>query len=713
MSKTIGTIDIETYGLFEKTLDGRPLPLQTVFHPQRMVATDEVDPRDVIQTVSITLPAGDAELPDGVVSRDTLCKLEPGTTRVFRMGVPSDVRLLQQWLDYLDILVGHNILFDVSCLRLDDRFRRHLNGRHTLVDTTVLNYLHNELRPERSLKDIGPLLRLYTYDKEELARNGHRYPSPSDKEAIAYNAADTHNTTLLTATLCRMILRDWPTSDKATEESLRFYSDELWTCLTMMDAGICMDGTKLRALQSTQEGIVSSCESEATSHNLILSGPGSDKSQVEFVERLMQACIEAGVRVDTRMLEYTQVSKRLSTKALNRKVLGDALPKEHPLQVPLDLMERHAAASKLISSYTRPMLYKKTSGKKDRRLSAVLVPQIPGPVSRWSQLNSSRVWSRYTRVNPEYVAMSDRALAYPSIYMIPSSNKDGQGDSGGQQQIRLSFNNPGATTFPKVIKQCYTSRFGPEGSVISADASQIELRMAGVLSGEPTILTPYTLGHDLHTLRAIQIMEAVGLDVATEQTKPTFKSLYRQCGKHANFTDLNLGGPDVLQRTILKKGGIHVSIDFCRAIVESRARARPVLTQWQHEQIRFVEKHGYILLPITGVSRYLPTKDAPTIVNCPVQAHAAAVTIEVANVLRRSLLTLNEGPVPQCYMTLVVYDAIYFDSRNSFIPTLKQLLADAVQEVAYHGYWHRLCSVTGHSCPLLYDLEEPKPKESK
>lgn len=713
MDKTVGTIDIETYGLFETTIDGRPLPLQTVFHPQRMVATDEVDPLDIIQTVSITLPAGDAELPDGVVSRETLSRLTPGETRVFRTGIPSDVRLLQQWLDYLDVLVGHNLLFDISCLRLDSRFRRHLAGRHTLVDTTVLNYLHNELRPERSLKDVGPVLRLYAYNKEELARNGHRYTSPRSTDALYYNASDTHNTTLLTSTLCKMILRDWPSSDKATAESLRFYSDELWTCLAMMDAGICMNARALRTLQSKQEAVVSECEGKVREFGLILSGKDSDKSQVEFVESLMRACIEEGARVDTRMLEYTNVSKRLSTKALNRKVLGDALSKDHPLQVPLALMERHAVASKLISSYTRPMLYKKTSGKKDRRLSAVLVPLLPAPVTRWSQLNASRLWSRHTRVNPEYVAASDRALAYPSIYMIPSSNKDGAGDSGGQQQIRLSFTNPGATTFPKLIKETYTSRFGAEGSVISADASQIELRMAGVLSGEPTILTPYSLGHDLHTLRALQIMSAVGLDVETEQLKPTFKSLYRQCGKHANFTDLNLGGPDVLQRTILKKGGIHVDIDFCRTIVNSRAEARPTLTRWQQQQIKFVEQHGYILLPITGVSRYLPSRDAPTIVNCPVQAHAAAVTIEVANVLRRSLLTLNEGPTPHCYMTLVVYDAIYFDSLNSFIPTLKRLLASAVEEVASRGYWARLCNITGHSCPLLYDLEEPKPKDPK
>ncbi len=711
----IASLDIETYGLFEKSLDGEALPLQTVFHPQRMIATDEVHPRHLAHTVSLTLPTRDTQLPVlGLpASRDTLKGLKQGDTRVFQLGNAAHVRHFIEWLDAVDTLVGHNLLFDLSVLRLDDRFRRHLNGRHTLIDTTVLNYLHNELRPERSLKDIGPVLRLYAYNKEDLARNGHRYPSPHSTDALNYNACDTHNTLNLTSTLSRLILRDWPTSDKATTDSLRFYSDELWTCLTMMDAGICMDARKLKKLQTAQEEIVASCEEEVKQYGLLLSGKGSDKSQQDFVESLMSACIETGVKVDTRMLKYTAVKKSLSTNALNRKVLGDALSPDHPLQTPLTLMERHAVASKIISSYTRPMLYAKTSGKKDRRLSAVLVPQLPGPVTRWNQLNSSRMWARHVRNNPEYVAMSERALAYPSIYMIPSSNKDGQGDSGGQQQIRLSFNNPGATTFPKLIKQCYTSRFGAEGSVISADASQVELRTAGVLSGEPTILVPYSLGHDLHTLRAIQILEAVGLDPVAEQAKETFKSLYRQCGKHANFTDLNLGGADVLQRTILKKGNLHVSIEFCRAIVESRARARPVLTRWQQEQIAFVERHNYILLPITGVSRYLSPKDAPTIVNCPVQAHAAAATIEVASELRHSLLTLNDGPNPQCYMTLVVYDAIYFDVRNSFIPTLKRLLASAVEEVASRGYWARLCNITGHSCPLLYDLEEPKPKDPK
>lgn len=703
----IATIDIETYGLFEKTLDGRPLPLQTVFHPQRMVATDEVSPLDIIQTVSLTLPSRDATFPHQCLSRDSLQHFSPERTLVFRMGVPAEARLLRGWLDHLDTLVGHNLLFDLSCLRADRRFRSALMGRHRLIDTTILNYLHNELRPERSLKDVGPILSLYTYNKEELARNNHRYPSPSSEKALFYNASDTHNTTLLLQALSKMLIRDWPSSDKGSEECLHFYSDEMWTCLTMLDSGICMDGTALRKIQSAQESITSSCETEALAHNLLLQGKGSDKSQVSFVESLMTACIEAGVKIDTRLLEYTKTTKRLSTKALNRKVLGDALPKDHPLQTPLALMERHAVASKIISSYTRPMLYAKTNGPKDRRLSAVLIPQSPvTPFTRWSQLSSSTTFARHRRVNPEYVASNPRCLAYPSIYMIPSSNKDGQGDSGGQQQIRLSFNNPGATTFPALIKDTYTSRFGAEGSVISADASQIELRVAGVLSGEPTILDPYAQGQDLHTLRAFQILKECGLDPEEEKSKPTFKSLYRQCGKHANFTDLNLGGADVLQRTIYKKGNLHVSIDFCRMIVNSRARARPVLTQWQQDQISFVAKHGYILLPITGVSRYLSSDDASTIVNCPVQAHAAAVTIEVANVLNRTLISLNEGPTPQCYMQLVVYDAIYFDCRTSFIPTLKSLLSSAVSEVASRGYWHRLTGITGNPCPLIYELDE-------
>ena len=407
------------------------------------------------------------------------------------------------------------------------------------------------------------------------------------------------------------------------------------------------------------------------------------------------------------LLAYTPTRKELSTSDLNRTVLGESLPPSHPLLTPLAHLEAHATASKLISAYTKPLLHSKTSGPKDRRTSSCLIPLTPDRPSLTSQRAASIIWPKARSLDPLHIAKSPRA-PFPSIYMIPSVNKDGQGDAGGQQQIRLSFTCPGATTFPSIIKDTYTSRFGDAGTIISADASQIELRMAGLLSGEPSILTPYQQGLDLHTLRAIQILQEVGKDPTHEQTLPTFRTLYRQCGKHANFTDLNLGGPDVLQKTIRKKGGLDVPRSFCEAIVASRRRARPILSQWQDSLIAQVRQQGYLILPITGVSRYLTGADAPNIVNFPVQAHAAAVTIEVANHLSRLLAPHNTDARPQCLITLVVYDAIYFDCLTSFLPTLRELLATSVRTVAESedGYWHRLQAITGHTCPLLYDITE-------
>ena len=255
------SIDIETYGICAQTHDRRPLPSQTLFHPLKSLWHDRAPLPDLIQTCAITTCKG----PSGLWDASLCAELEPQDTMVLNMWDPIHVRILAHNLRYAHTLIGMNLPFDLKMLR---RFNPLLRAaiphrRHFLLDLSIFNYLDNESRPERSLKDIGPLLRLFLYDR--TAKNTV-FSSPYD--ALSYNAQDSHNTVLALAEFARRIIRNhWkgPSDrgiDKASTYSLSFYNRVLWTCIRLAESGIAVSHRKLTRLNNRLLRIAS----ETTKH---------------------------------------------------------------------------------------------------------------------------------------------------------------------------------------------------------------------------------------------------------------------------------------------------------------------------------------------------------------------------------------------------------------------------------------------------------------
>ena len=254
------SLDIETYGACTVNADGSPLPSQTVFHPRRSLLTDGVSTRDLVLTVSLTMvspykAAGDWNL-------QALADAQAGDTMVFELHRSEHRHRLRQWLFHADTIIGMNLQFDIQYLRALNDFKFALNGRHQLIDLSVLNYLHDETRPERSLKSLGPILRTHSYEAEQTLKHT-RFGSPSDPKLLHYNAQDTHNTLLACQELARRIQRDFSASRKASPECLRFYSDTIWSCIRMSESGIPMDRNAIQDLESDLMANASEAVSQA------------------------------------------------------------------------------------------------------------------------------------------------------------------------------------------------------------------------------------------------------------------------------------------------------------------------------------------------------------------------------------------------------------------------------------------------------------------
>jgi hypothetical protein len=201
-------------------------------------------------------------------------------------------------------------------------------------------------------------------------------------------------------------------------------------------------------------------------------------------------------------------------------------------------------------------------------------------------------------------------LAHPSWFIVPTHAKDLSGGEGGTMQGRIVCKNPAAQTFPPPIQRCIRSRW-PDGVILSPDLSQIELRVAALLSGDATMIREYQKPDpDLHTDRAISIF---GLDYLTRKYGANFPGIRafakstkgeRQVGKHVGFGDLFRAGAATMQSTVLEMTGQLLPISLFEKIVRERPFTRPGLWSWQEDLIATARRQGYIELPFVGQSRY-------------------------------------------------------------------------------------------------------------
>ena len=449
------------------------------------------------------------------------------------------------------------------------------------------------------------------------------------------------------------------------------------------------------ALSRLQNNLELKCKLSAnqalSKFNLVLEGTGSAKSKQDFLDLVIDE-IDNHSDIDILnhpLLSLTPKTKKISWSEDNRNLLSNHLPQSHPLQQAIKLIKYHASSQKLISSYVFPLLHHRRNKPKDK--SSVLIP-----------LNKNI------------------GLAHPTWYIVPSLPKD-TGSEGGTIQGRITCKSPSAQTFPSLIKKTMHSRWS-DGVILGFDLSQIELRVAALLSGDEKLLASYNQNLDPHTDRTLSVF---GEDI---QHEPDFKNKWRQIGKTLNFADLFLASASRMQRTVVEMCGDLMPIPFFQNIVQTRYDQRPGLCKWQYNLCKTVEQEGKIVLPMTGQSRtftsfklnhskwasdrivspeYSKNHKSPLneIVNFPIQTTAGNTLLQIQHQLRKRLPSLNSvGPVP--LMFLQVYDAVYFDCPVNKIDLLKSVIEDSVNDVASdRGYWGYLQQLHDRQVPLLYDTE--------
>lgn len=240
---------------------------------------------------------------------------------------------------------------------------------------------------------------------------------------------------------------------------------------------------------------------------------------------------------------------------------------------------------------------------------------------------------------------------------------------------RLSSNNPNLQNIPirtergQQIRKAFVPR-NEDYTLLSADYSQIELRVIAALSGEKNMIEAFLQNQDIHRSTAAKVFNVDIQSVTREQ---------RSHAKTVNFgiiygvSAFGLSNQTELSRSESKE------------LIDTYYQTYPLLKVFIDKQIHFARENGYVET-ILGRRRYLPDINSRNqvvrgaaernAVNAPIQGSAADI-IKIAMVNIYNLLKDNKLKTK---MLLQVHDELIFDVPKNELDFVKPLIKKTMEE---------------------------------
>ncbi|OCB76905.1 DNA polymerase I [Flavobacterium crassostreae] len=243
---------------------------------------------------------------------------------------------------------------------------------------------------------------------------------------------------------------------------------------------------------------------------------------------------------------------------------------------------------------------------------------------------------------------------------------------------RLSSNNPNLQNIPirtergRQIRKAFVAR-DENYTLVSADYSQIELRVIAALSGEENMIKAFLNQEDIHKSTASKVFDVPLEEVTREQ---------RSHAKTVNFGIIyGVSAFGLSNQTSLSRAE-------SAALIEAYYKTYPRLKSYIQEQIDFARENGYVQT-VLGRRRYLKDIQSQNAmvrggaernaVNAPIQGSAADI-IKIAMIAIHQKLTTENW---KSKMLLQVHDELVFDVHNSELekiqPMIKHEMENAFQ----------------------------------
>tara|TARA_R110000868_G_scaffold29732_2_gene110496 strand:- start:1048 stop:3900 length:2853 start_codon:yes stop_codon:yes gene_type:complete len=239
---------------------------------------------------------------------------------------------------------------------------------------------------------------------------------------------------------------------------------------------------------------------------------------------------------------------------------------------------------------------------------------------------------------------------------------------------RLSSNNPNLQNIPirtergREVRKAFIPR-DENYTLLSADYSQIELRIIAALSEEDNMITAFKNGEDIHASTASKVFNVPLKEVTRDQ---------RNNAKTVNFGIIyGVSAFGLSNQTDLTRGE-------SKELIDTYYATYPKLRQYINDQIRFAREHGYVQT-VLGRRRYLKDINSRNAVvrgaaernavNAPIQGSAADI-IKIAMIHIHN--KLEEGNF-KTKMLLQVHDELVFEVYKPELESIKTLVKSEME----------------------------------
>jgi DNA polymerase I len=241
---------------------------------------------------------------------------------------------------------------------------------------------------------------------------------------------------------------------------------------------------------------------------------------------------------------------------------------------------------------------------------------------------------------------------------------------------RLSSNNPNLQNIPirtdrgREIRKAFIAR-DPDWTMVSADYSQIELRIVAAISGDENMIKAFVENKDIHTATAAKVYNV-------EESAVTFEM--RRAAKAVNF------GIIYGQSAFGLAENLGISRTEAKTIIDNYFQQYSSIKKYMDTSINFAREHGYVQT-LRGRKRYLRDIHSANqtvrgyaernAINMPIQG-AAADMIKLAMINVNN--ALSNRPDLRTRMVLQVHDELVFDVPKDELDIVRPLIKENMEK---------------------------------
>jgi DNA polymerase I len=243
----------------------------------------------------------------------------------------------------------------------------------------------------------------------------------------------------------------------------------------------------------------------------------------------------------------------------------------------------------------------------------------------------------------------------------------------GAQTGRLSSNDPNLQNIPirtevgRRIREAFVAE--PGNVLLSADYSQVELRLAAHMADVPALKQAFENGDDIHSLTAMELFGEINPDTRGKAKTINFSLLY-------GISRWGLAGR------------LGIKADEAQAMIDRYFERFPGINQYISRTLQSARETGFTqtlfgrkthFTRITSQNQTERTGSERAAINAPIQGTSADI---IKRAMVRMLPALAEAGLPAVRMLLQVHDELVFELPEADVAAASAVIAKVMEEAA-------------------------------